>query len=561
MKLRALVAAAGCVLMLVGFAPAAAAKEGRSVTVQGGVRFVPLGRTALAEAGSARYRGVLDIAPAPKGGLSMVNELAFEDYLKGIAEVPGRWPTEALRAQAIAARTYVLWELARGRSPEGRQLAYDICATVACQVYRGLDNESGPSGAAWADAVESTRSVAVTHGGKPILARYHSTSGGRTRNNEDVFTSEGSRPYLKAVDSPHEQASPLFKWTSKFQKTQLEQILAADKEVPLKGSLVDIRFVKHPDGSAKPNEVVIVGSSGETTVRAATFSRVVSREAKERWPAEYPPANPAFPGSKLPDAVPSSNMSFRIEGEVIVVEGSGWGHGVGMSQYGSLGMAESGMSAEEILKHFYSDTAVEKVDEPEVVRVGIGTGAQRIVIEGSDEFRIESPDGKVIAERALGKYTIEPKSRGAISVRFPDGSDSDLVLSDLALSRSVITPEDNELAVSYAISRPAVIDFEVRKATGSEVVYASDEKVADHGTAKAQWPVMTSDGRRPPSGDYILVLVARSPGGTREASVPFSLESPPAPQSGGAGGAPLIVLAGLGLVIGLVVAVTLIRRS
>lgn len=561
MKPRALAAMAGCLLVLTGLAPTALAKEGRSVTVQGGVKFVPLGRTALAEVGSARYRGSLDIAPAPKGGLSMVNELAFEDYLKGIAEVPGRWPTEALRAQAIAARTYVLWELARGRSPEGRQLGYDICATVACQVYRGLDNESGSSGAAWADAVESTRSVAVTHGGKPILARYHSTSGGRTRNNEDVFTSEGSRPYLKAVDSPNEQASPLFKWTSKFQKAQLEQILTADKEVPLKGSLVDIRFVKHPDGSAKPNEVVITGTSGETTVRAATFSRVVSREAKKRWPDEFPPANPALPGSKLPDAVPSSNMSFRVEGEVIVVDGAGWGHGVGMSQYGALGMAEEGMAAEEILKHFYLDTAVEKVEEPEGVRVGIGTGAQKIIIEGSDEFRIESSDGKVLVERALGKYTVEPKARGAVSIRYPDGSESDLVVSDLTLSRSAVTPEDNELALTYAISRPAVISIEVKKAAGGEVVYTGEEKVSDPGTVKSLWPVMTSDGKRPPSGSYILVVIARSPGGAREASIPFSLESPPVAEAGDGGGVAVMILAGLGLVIGLAVAVTLIRRS
>lgn len=561
MKPRALAAIAACLLVLIGLVPTAKAKEGRSVMVQGGVRFVPLGRTALAEAGSARYRGILEIAPASKGGLSMVNELAFEDYLKGIAEVPGRWPTEALRAQAIAARTYVLWELARGRSAEGRQLGYDICATVACQVYRGLDNESGSSGAAWADAVESTRSVAVTHGGKPILARYHSTSGGRTRNNEDVFTSEGSRPYLKAVDSPYEQASPLVKWTSKFQKSQLEQILTADKEVPLKGSLVDIRFVKHPDGSAKPNEVVMTGSSGETTVRAATFSRVVSREAKKRWPDEFPPANPAFPGSKLPDAVPSSNLSFRIEGEAVIVDGTGWGHGVGMSQYGALGMAEEGMAAEAILKHFYRDTSVEKVEEPEQVRVGIGTGAQKIVIEGSDEFRIESSDGTVLAERALGKFTVEPKSRGAVSVRFPDGSESDLVVSDLVLSRSAVMPEDNELDLTYAISGPAVISIEVRKASGGEAVYAGEEKVEDPGTVKDLWPVMTNDGRRPPSGSYVLVVIARSPRGGREVSVPFSLESPPAPEAGGGSSAPVMILAGLGLVIGLAVAVTLIRRS
>lgn len=553
----------GCMVTFGSFVPQAVASVSKTLTVQGAVKFVPIGNTALAEAGSARYRGVLEVAPAPKGGLSMVNELGFEDYLKGIAEVPGRWPEEALRAQAIAARTYVLWELARGRSAEGRQLGYDICATVACQVYRGLDNESGMSGAAWAAAVESTRAVAVTHDGKPILARYHSTSGGRTRHNEDVFTSEGPRPYLKSVESPLEDSSPLYRWTTRFPKAYMEQMLSGEKDVPLKGNFVDVRFVKYPDGSGKPNEVVVVGSAGETTVRAGTFSRVVSREAKERWPAEYPPANPALPGAKLPDAVPSSNLSFRIEGDAVIVDGSGWGHGVGMSQYGALGMAEAGSDAESILKHYYSGTRVEPVSEPDVVRVGIGTGAPKVVIEGSGEFRIEGADGKVLVERALGKYTVEPKSKGAVTLQLPAGGDSELTLTGPVLSRTAVGADENAVSISYTSSRPALVTFEVLRASDGNVVYSSEERVIDPGTATDTWTLTAGGGRRPPSGEYLLVVKARSPGGDDEVSLPFSVESPADETSNnGSAGSGLVPVTAAAVLaaVALAAAVTLIRR-
>lgn len=547
---------------MLAVAPAVTATEARTLTVTGPVRFVPIADTALAESNAARYRGILEVSIAPNGGISLINEVGFEDYLKGIAEVPGRWPAEALKAQAIAARTYVLWELSRGRSPEGRQLGYDICATIACQVYRGLDNETGPSGQAWTDAVESTRSVAVTHEGKPILARYHSTSGGRTRNNEDVFTSDGPRPYLVAVESPYEQGSPLSRWQTVFARSQIEEILNDQKEISLKGSLIDIRFIKHPDGSGKPNELRVVGSEGETIVRAATFSRVVSREARSRWPDQYPPLNPALPGARLPDAIPSSNFTVELSGDRIVINGSGWGHGVGMSQYGALGMAEEGMLAEQILTHFYRNTRVEVVPEPDVVRVGLGTGAPEISVEGSGEFRIESPGGKVLVERALGRFTVKPGSGNALSLRYPDGAGERLVLQTLELSRTGSSDEMTSLSASFEVSGPARVRYRIEEKMDRHLVYESDQLIVEKGRASLSWNVTDSAGRRPPGGEYLFVLKASSPTGEQELISEFVIESEWTPENSPDSSIGVFITLGLAaLAIVLMLAGTLKRRK
>lgn len=490
-------------------APPTQSGDRSDAVVSGPVRFVPLGSTAMHEVGGGHYRGTLEVVSSSKTGLALIDELGFEDYLRGINEVPGNWPAEALKAQAVAARTYLLWGLAKGPAGEGKTLNYDICATTACQVYRGLDNEGGTTGRAWTDAVEATRGIAVTYGGKPILARYHSTSGGRTRNNEDVYTSEGPLPYLVAVDSPEETASPLWRWRSVFTKARMAEMLRADDATKPQGDLAGLEFTKYPDGSSKPNEVKITGASGTTVTRASTFARVVSREAAARWPADYPPPNPAKPGSKLPDAIPSSNFTFVDAGDSFAVEGSGWGHGVGMSQYGALGMAEAGRSYNQILSHYYADTKIERSGEPDQVRVGIGSGASKITIDGSGEFRVEGPDGKVLADRALGTFTVEPRAKGTVVVHFPPGINAHLALSGLSLATPVISPDAEALHLEYTISRPSMVHFVVVDAAGGGV-YESDEKVVAAGAGQFDWALSTSSGVRAPPGEYKITVVARS---------------------------------------------------
>src|SRR5688572_5062695 len=153
------------------------AQRDRLGAVAGTVKLVPIGDSTLSVSGSHRFLGSVLLRPA-SDGLVLINSLSLERYLLGLNEVPTTWPTEALRAQAVAARTYALHTLAQPPGGDAAVYGFDICATVECQVFSGADVLSLPSGESWAQAVRDTEGVAILYDGQPILARYHSTSGG-----------------------------------------------------------------------------------------------------------------------------------------------------------------------------------------------------------------------------------------------------------------------------------------------------------------------------------------------------------------------------------------------
>lgn len=142
------------------------------------VRFelAPAGAGGLTVAGTGSFRGALEVRRNGQG-LVVVNHLALEDYVRGIDEVPPSWPAAALQAQAIAARTYAAHKVLAAE-PRWRDLGADICATSACQVYRGLDAERRAAGQGWLPAVEATAGRALLEGGRPIMASYSSTANG-----------------------------------------------------------------------------------------------------------------------------------------------------------------------------------------------------------------------------------------------------------------------------------------------------------------------------------------------------------------------------------------------
>src|SRR5438067_1456910 len=147
------------------------------------VTFAPKDGTTLELVGSGQFHGTLEARRTP-GGLTLINELSLDDYVAGIAEVPPSWPMEALKAQAVAARTYALWEMQSGH---WQKFGYDVCSTTDCQVYGGMNVLRLESGARWVAAVKATSNEVLLYDGRPALARYHSSSGGRTLNNEVVF--------------------------------------------------------------------------------------------------------------------------------------------------------------------------------------------------------------------------------------------------------------------------------------------------------------------------------------------------------------------------------------
>lgn len=144
-----------------------------------GVRFEPVGAGAggLTVAGGRSYRGALEVRRSGRA-LAVVNEVDFEDYVRGIEEVPPSWPTAALQAQAIAARTYAAHKAGDRSATPWRAVGADICATPQCQVYNGLDAERKAQGYGWLGAVEATAGRVLLEGGRPIMASYSSTANG-----------------------------------------------------------------------------------------------------------------------------------------------------------------------------------------------------------------------------------------------------------------------------------------------------------------------------------------------------------------------------------------------
>jgi stage II sporulation protein D len=156
--------------------------------------------------GSGLYRGALLLAPSGSR-LSAINYIGIDDYIQGVVpgEMPSSWHREALKAQAIVARTYALATIKRG----GR---FDLFSDTRSQVYRGASGEAFTTNA----AVKATRGQVVTYGGRPVVTYYFSTSGGETENVENVFFASLAHPWLKGVRDPFDNISPRHRWRFTF---------------------------------------------------------------------------------------------------------------------------------------------------------------------------------------------------------------------------------------------------------------------------------------------------------------------------------------------------------
>ena len=214
------------------------------------------GREPL-EVNKRAYRGEVRVN-VDKGKLRAINSLGLEAYLYGVvpAEMPHRWPAEALKAQAVAARSYAL---ATKRSGD-----FDVYSDVRSQVYRGISEEEEPTN----EAIDATAGQVLTYGGKIARTYFFSSSGGRTATVTDVWPSSGALPYLVAVDDPYDTVSPYHRWgplvfTAKGVRAKLK--------VP--GPLRDQRTVVTPSG--RVGTLVAVGPTGETFVSGADVRRLL----------------------------------------------------------------------------------------------------------------------------------------------------------------------------------------------------------------------------------------------------------------------------------------------
>jgi stage II sporulation protein D len=212
------------------------------------------GITALSGHGS--YRGVLEFKPTVFNGISVTNAVALDDYLQGVvpAESPASWPAEALKAQAIAARTYAI--------TTAKSADFHHYADTRSQVYRGVGIETASTNA----AVAATRGQVVTYQGAPVVTYFFSTSGGRTESVENTSLGDEPRPWLKSVEDEFDSVSPRHRW-----RTTMSPKSAARKLGSLvQGSFRGIRVTRRGE-SPRIVSAEVVGSRGRTPTDGATL--------------------------------------------------------------------------------------------------------------------------------------------------------------------------------------------------------------------------------------------------------------------------------------------------
>ena len=268
--------------------------------------------------GDKWYRGRVMVT-ADGGDLIAVNYVDLEDYLYSVvgSEMPTSWPQAALQSQAVAARSYALYKRSRSQNP-----LYDLGGTTAHQVYKGIEQEHPNT----IVAVDTTESQVVTHNGQVIEAIFHSSSGGQTENSENVWSS--AIPYLRSVED-FDHNSPVFTWETTFSLDEFSSKI---------GSVGNVHTVGTPQFTpgGRVASISFAGDRGTETLRG--------RDVR----------------SKL--GLRSTRFQIDIDGDNVRVAGSGFGHGVGMSQWGARSLAEQGWNFEDILQHYYQSTAIAQLE-------------------------------------------------------------------------------------------------------------------------------------------------------------------------------------------------------
>jgi stage II sporulation protein D len=433
--------------------------------------------------GFGEYRGIVEVRRAG-AGVGAVNEVGLDDYLTGISEVPSSWPAEVLRAQAIAARTYLLWTLGNGAAGSAGALGAQICATESCQVYSGVAKERAANGAAWAAAVRDTTGQALLTGGSPILAKYSACNGGRSVS--------GGKPYLKVVDDPDDARCPLHRWGLSVPYDDLGRALA----VP--GTVKSVR--------ATPGDVTLdwtaADGGGRLTVPRTEFRAKVGA-------AVAPPPDRSR-------TVPSIMFTLRPDdaGRVATLDGRGFGHAIGMSQWGAYGKAVRGVKAGAILAAYYGGiqpTRVPAAKLPATVRVAIDSGkpapkpvpkpaaqpapaagpgpagkaqpapatgkpaagkapapvgSSDAVVSASGPFRILDSKGKVVVPVATGSWRIVPAAKG-VQLQPPKGQSGPAGVTVLGIEPAAAVP-GQPLTVRFKSNLPAVVSASAQPPGGPE---------------------------------------------------------------------------------------------
>lgn len=280
----------------------------------------PVPGSSVEIAGRA-YRGGL-LLKAVGGAVSAVNVVDLEDYLRGVvpAEMPSSWPLEALKSQAVVARTYAAARINPGSY-------YDLCATETCQVYGGLGRETAGADA----AIVATRAQVVSYGGAAARTYFSSDSGGYTASSQEAWGQD--LPYLQARPDPASQG-PNSRWSFSVPLARVGDI--ASRYGVRIGAIKSLNIAGvSPSGRA--TSIVLSGVSGSKTLGGADAGGFVRSL-----------------GAK------SSRINFSGS-DPLIVTGAGAGHGVGLSQWGAAGWARQGWNYLQIMGFYYGGASISSI--------------------------------------------------------------------------------------------------------------------------------------------------------------------------------------------------------
>ncbi|HLO11961.1 MAG TPA: SpoIID/LytB domain-containing protein [Pseudoneobacillus sp.] len=336
-----------------------------------------------------RYRGSFEILPNGNGTVPLlINRLGMENYLRGVvpSEMPSSWPMEALKAQAVAARSYAYMQTQYNK-PGGY-----LEMTVASQVYGGITKETARGN----QAVSDTSELYATYNNVPIHAFFHSSSGGYTENSENVWSSVV--PYIRAVPDPYDKlpGNYHYGWESIGQAATISKKLKLSSEQILTGLKV---IDRGPSNAAKQISASVYNKSTKTisnisivpslvsspdsfrsffgiTLKSIKFNIYADSAVKIKMADGSEKSSTTLLGYQLQNADGSTtyiedlNLPVRTSTESVSVKtspatfnfkGDGWGHMLGMSQWGARGMAEASFTYDQIIKHYYTGVEIKKM--------------------------------------------------------------------------------------------------------------------------------------------------------------------------------------------------------
>ncbi len=299
-----------------------------------GVRIEPA-RDAAIRLNGKRLRGAIEIVRQKDLTLLVVNHVLLEDYLRGVLskEAPDYWPEEALKAIAIAARTYALYQRFTKE-----QVDYDVTGDVMSQDYGGRTAEKGST----TRAVKATEGLIATYHGQLFPTFYHSTCGGMTENGLAMGKFD-IEPLRGGIACHLCAASPVYAWQRRLTKADVAWAFRKSPYGSI-GPISDLQVTSRTT-SGRAQEITVIGAQRTLRLSGYDFRALFGF-----------------------DRIRSSFFSLQPVGEAFVLKGHGWGHGVGLCQWGAAEMARRGFSAREVLAFYYPQAEVvelrDLIDQP-----------------------------------------------------------------------------------------------------------------------------------------------------------------------------------------------------